>query len=73
MPEVPVSVNRFDEGHVFTVKVERRWFVGQSMRRPLRAIKIPEPERWIGGLCRETETLSMFLWKRRLEKWKTSK
>ena len=40
MPEVP-CVNRLDVGPVFAVEVECRWFVGQYMRKALRAVGIP--------------------------------
>ena len=52
----------------FSVEVGCRGFVRQSMWRALRAIGITGA----GGLCRETETASLWLW-RRADKWKTSR
>ncbi|XP_062613999.1 uncharacterized protein LOC134275735 [Saccostrea cucullata] len=60
----------------FAVEVGCRGFVGQSMWRALRAIGITgaERRRLIGSLCREAESASMWLWRRRrADKWKDNK
>ena len=58
----------------FAVEVGCRGFVGQSMWRALRAIAITGADRrkLIGCLCKETETASLWLWRRRADKWTTS-
>ncbi|CAC5372773.1 mrp [Mytilus coruscus] len=57
---------------LFPVEVGSRGFVGQSMWRALRALGIVEGERskLIGNLCKEAETSSMWLWRKRSEQWK---
>ncbi|XP_062585203.1 uncharacterized protein LOC134246874 [Saccostrea cucullata] len=59
----------------YAVEVGCRGFVGQSMWRALRAIGITgaERRRLIGSLCREAESASMWLWRRRADKWKDNK
>ncbi|XP_061185889.1 uncharacterized protein LOC133193994 [Saccostrea echinata] len=58
----------------FAVEVGCRGFVGQSMWRAPRVIGITgaERRRLIGSLCREAESASMWLWRRRAGKWKDS-
>ncbi|XP_033758242.1 uncharacterized protein LOC117340592 [Pecten maximus] len=53
------------------VEVRCRGFVGQSMWRALRIIGITGPERrqLIGHLSREAELASMWLWRKRNDKW----
>ncbi|XP_076090373.1 uncharacterized protein LOC143062594 [Mytilus galloprovincialis] len=57
---------------LFPVEVGSRGFVGQSMWRALRALGIVGGERskLIGNLCKEAETASMWLWRKRSEQWK---
>ena len=54
------------------VEVGCRGFVGQSLWRALRVIGVigVERRRLIGRLSRETEMASMWLWRKRDEKWK---
>ncbi|VDI16481.1 Hypothetical predicted protein [Mytilus galloprovincialis] len=53
---------------LFPVEVGSREFVGQSMWRAWRALGIVGGERskLIGNLCKEAETASMWLWRKRL-------
>ncbi|VDI54010.1 Hypothetical predicted protein [Mytilus galloprovincialis] len=66
------NVETMMDGWLFPVEVGSRGFVGQSMWRALRALGIVGGERskLIGNLCKEAETASMWLWRKRSEQWK---
>jgi hypothetical protein len=56
----------------FAVEVGCRGFVGQSMWKALRSMGIigTARKKLIGQLCREAEAASIWLWRKRADKWK---